>query len=213
MSRKMTSKSLKKKDGNRKAGSRKPNIERMEHPPQLNSYQVVHSTTLRFTVTAAVVNQGVTPENLLDALLVADTAVHGFQLFDAFKLRFIEIWGQAALGTPSTVELQYVENTGDVSVHTDTSLGIKPAYLKAGPSRKSLASFWNITGGNNLLVFTAGAGSIIDVHICYRTSTAAPTALANVLVGANAGEFYWRGLDGLPIATTNFPPPIGVNTR
>jgi hypothetical protein len=206
-------KSKKNQVGNRKAGSRINMIERMEHPPQLNSYQVVHNTTLRFTVTAAVVNFGVTPEMLLDALLIADTAIHGFQLFDSFKLRFIEIWGQAALGTPSTVELQFPEATGDTRVVTDTSLGIKPAYLKAGPSRLSLASFWQITSGNVLVDITAGSGSIIDVHLTYRTSTAAPVALANALVGANPGEFYFRGLDGLAIAATNFPPPIGVNTR
>jgi len=188
-------------------------IERMEHPPQINAYQNVHGQTLRFTVTAAVVNTGVTNDDILDACLVADTAVHGFQLFDAFKIKRIEIWGQAALGTPSTVECQFVENTGDVGVHTDTSLGVKPAYLSCRPSLRSLASFWNITGGNNIFVFTAPAGSIIDLHLAFRTSTAAPTALQNALVGANPGEFYFRGLDGLAIATTNLPPPVGVNTR
>jgi len=212
--RNQKSKNIKKnKVGNRKAGSR-PNVERMEHPPQLSSYQVVHSTTLRFTVkTSAVNNQGVTPANLLDAMLVADTAIHGFQLFDSFKLKYIEIWGQAALGVPSTVGLQFLALTGDTNDHTDTSLGIKPAYLRAGPSKKSLASFWTFSGGNNLFDFTAPVGSIIDIHLAFRTSTSAPVALANALVGANPGEFYFRGLDGLAIAATNFPPPFGVNVQ
>lgn len=187
--------------------------ERMEHPPQLNAYQVTHSTTLRFTVSSAVLNTGVTNENILDAMLVATSTTAGYQLFDAFKIKAVELWSNAMVGTPSTVEVQFVENTGDVRVVTDTSLGVKPAYVHARPSKLSLASFWNITGGNNLFVFTAPAGSIIDLHCVFRTSTAAPTALANALVGANAGEFYFRGLDGLAIASTNLPPPTGVNTR
>jgi len=213
--RNQKSKNIKKtKVGNRKAGSRL-NVERMEYPPQLNSYQVTHSTSLRFTVTAPVVNQQVTAENLLDAMLVSTSATSGFQLFDAFKLKYVEIWGQAGVGTPSTVGLQFSSggNAGDLAEHTDTSLGIKPAYLRAGPSRLSLASFWTASSGSTIFKCTAGAGSIIDVHIAYRTSNNAPVALANALVGAAVGEFYFRGLDGLAIATTNFPPPSGVNVQ
>jgi len=183
----------------------------MEHPPQLNNYQVVHSTTLRFTVKADALETPITFDNLLDCILVADTAIHGFQLFDTVKIKFMELWGMAALGSPSTVGLQFfTTGTGDLDQHTDTSLGVKPAYVRAGPSSKSLASFWSGPGGVQAFLLTAPAGSIIDLHVVYRTSTSTPTAVTNPLVGAVPGEIYFRGLDALDITTTNFPPPVGI---
>jgi len=196
-----------------KKNQKKENTMIQDHPPQINSYQVIHSTCLRFTVTAAVVNKIITFGNLLDAMLVATTAIAGFQLFDLVKIRKIRCWGQAALGTPSTVEIQYNTATGDNIVHTDTSLGIKPAYVHARPSLKSLASFWQLNTGGNVFQLTCPAGSVIDVHLSFKTSNQNPTAVANALVGANPGEFYFRGLDALATAATNFPPPAGVQTQ
>jgi len=184
-----------------------------DHPPQIDSYQVIHSTCLRFTVTAAVVNKIITFGNMLDAMLVATTAIAGFQLFDLVKVKKIRLWGLAALGTPSTVEIQYNTATGDNVIHTDTSLGIKPAFVHARPSLKSLASFWQLNTGGNCFQVSAPAGSVIDVHLSFKTSSQNPTAVANALVAANPGEFYFRGLDGLATAATNFPPPSGVQTQ
>jgi hypothetical protein len=184
----------------------------MEHPPQLNQYQVIHSTTLRFTATAAA-SLTVSPANVLDSMLVATTAIAGFQLFDAFKIKRIEAWGILAQGTPSTVEIQYANPTGDVAVHTDTSLGVRPAYVTARPSKLSLASFWTVSGGNPLFSLVVPAGAIIDIHVNFRTSSQGPVAVANALVGAAPGEFYFRGLDGLATAATNFHPPNGVQVQ
>jgi len=183
-----------------------------DHPPQIDSYQVIHSTTLRFTITAATVQKQFTFGNLLDSMLVAVTAILGYQLFDLVRIRKIRVWGQAALGTPSTCEVQFNTSTGDTNIHTDTSLGIKPAYVHAKPSPLSLASFWSLNTAGNCFSITAPAGSIIDVHLSFKTSSNSPTAVANALVGANIGEFYFRGLDGLAIAATNFVPPAGVQS-
>jgi hypothetical protein len=220
MSRAINKNKTKKQIGNRKAGSRTQNKgnlvslmeerERTEHPPQIDSYQVIHSTRLRFTITAARLNQSITFQNLLDAMLVATSATAGFQLFDVVKVKLVEIWGQAALGTPSTVEVAYNTATGDASVHTDTSLGIRPAYVSARPSIKSLASFFSVSSANPVFQLTAPAGSIIDVHLLYKTSIQAPVPLQNALVAATLGEFYFRGLDGLAVAASNFVPPAGV---
>jgi len=206
-----------KKPRNRKAGNLETKLQQEmmmeDHPPQIDSYQVIHSTCLRFTVTAAVVNKVITFGNMLDAMLVATTAIAGFQLFDLVKVKKIRLWGQAALGTPSTVEIQFNTATGDFVVHTDTSLGIKPAFVHARPSLKSLASFWQLATGGNALMLTAPAGSILDVHLSFKTSSNAPTGVANALVGANPGEFYFRGLDGLAVAATNFPVPTGIQSQ
>lgn len=182
----------------------------MEHPPQVNGYEITHSIRLRFTIQIAASNVNITAENILDTILVAATASQGYELFDIFRVRSIECWGQAALGTPSTITLQYNTATGDQSVHTDTSLGVKPAYVKAVPSIQSLASFWTVNGGGNIFNITAPAGSIVDLSCDFRTTALAPNAAQNALVGATVGEIYYRGLDGVAIATTNFPPIVGV---
>jgi len=196
----------------KKPNHQNPMRETNDHPPQLNEYEITHGVTLRFTCTAAVVNQVITFENLLDSILIATTATAAFDLFDLVRIRRISIWGQAALGTPSTVAVTFLTPTGDGDVHSDTSLGIKPAYVAARPSKRSLASFFNVAIGA-VFNITCPAGSIIDMHLSFRTTTAAPTATQNPVVAAVPGEVYWRGLDGLAIATTNFPPPAGIPSR
>jgi hypothetical protein len=190
-----------------------PTRESNDHPPQINGYEINHGVALRFTCTAAVTNQAITWGNLLDTVLVATTAVQGFDLFDVVKVKSVSVWGQAALGTPSTVAVTFFSTTGDNQVHTDTSLGIKPAYVRARPSQKSLASFYSQASATQVLSLTCPAGSIIDVHLTFRTSPAAAVVAANALVGATVGELYFRGMDGLAIAGTNFPPPNGLPTR
>lgn len=197
-----------KKNKNMRSGVSR--IERMEHPPQVNGYEISHSIRLRFTITAAVVQFSIRPEDVLDSVLVASTAVLGYDLFDIFKVRSVEVWGQAALGTPSTITINFQTSTGDQTIHTDTSLGVKPAYVKAVPSDRSLASFWTETANTALFNVTAPAGSILDLNCDFKTTLVAPNAAQNALVGANPGEIYYRGLDGLAMATTNFPPIVGV---
>jgi hypothetical protein len=184
--------------------------ERKEHPPQINGYEITHQKRLRFTVTASVNAQVVTYQNLLDLVLVATTAIAGFDLFDIVQVNQVEVWSAAALGTPTSVSVSFVTVTGDRSVHTDTSLGVKPAYVRAMPSERSLASFWQVSAAGNAFVIQAPAGSVVDVTLSFRTASATPTAAQNALVGANPGEIYFRGLDGLAAAATNFPSIPGV---
>jgi hypothetical protein len=184
------------------------------HPPQLNDYNITHSRTLRFTSVAAALNTSISSMNLLDCVLIADTATTGFQLFDVVKIKRVSVWGQAALATPSTVSVYFEsQNSGDEIIHTDTSLGIQPAYVCAVPSPKSLASFYSNSGNGAFVNITCPAGSIIDVHCNFRTSNIPPTPVLSPLVGATPGELYYRGLDALPIATTNFPPPVGISVQ
>jgi len=182
----------------------------MDHPPQVNGYNVSHTIRLRFTVTAASASFGITSDNILDTVLIAVSAVQGFKLFDIFRIRQVEIWGAAALGTPSTITCIFTTASGDQLIHTDTSLGVKPAYVNAVPNTQSLASFWTSTAGVTMFVITCPAGSVLDLSCDFRTTNAAAAAAVNALVGATLGELYYRGLDGVAIATTNFPPVAGV---
>jgi len=188
-----------------------PRVERMEHPPQINGYEITHNKRLRFTATAAS-STAITFADLLDTVLIATTAVQGFDLFDLVRIEYVEVWGILAQGAPSSVSVVFTTATGDRSIHTDTSLGVKPAYVRARPSDKSLASFWQVFAAGAAFQLQCPAGSIIDVSLSFRTAeTFAPQAAQNALVGATAGDIYYRGLDGLAIAGTNFPPILGVN--
>jgi len=181
----------------------------MEHPPQINGYEIDHQKRLRFTATAAA-GLTITYQNLLDLVLVATTATVGFDLFDLVKVKQVEIWSQAALGTPSSISVVFTTSTGDKSIHTDTSLGVKPAYVKARPSEKSLASFWQASAAGNCFTLVCPAGSIIDVTLHLKVASIAAVAAQNALVAATAGDIYYRGLDGLAAATSNFVPPPGL---
>lgn len=188
-------------------------VERMEHPPEIAAYELSQSRRLRFTATAATAATFITYQNILDLMLVAVSAVQGYDVFDIVRVKQVEVWSQAALGTPSTVTVIFVTpNFGDQSIHTDTSLGVKPAYVKAVPNESSLASFYQVTGAGNCFRLTCPAGSVIDVVLDLKTTNVVAQVAANALVGATLGEFYFRGLDGLAIAGTNFPPIAGVAT-
>jgi len=181
------------------------------HPPQISGYEISHKKRMRFTVVAATGVQTITFQNLLDTILLLDTAIHAFDVFDLVRISFVEVWAQGALGTPTSIVVDFATATGDRSMHTDTSLGVSPAYVKAVPSPKSLASFFQVSAAGAAFTITCPAGSVVDVSLSFRTSDqVAPVAAANAVVGGAVGQIQYRGLDGLAIAATNFPPPVGV---
>jgi hypothetical protein len=205
--------SQKKKVGNRKAGSRNSNKgERsLTHPPQLNLYQLVWNKVLRFTSTAAATGTQITFQGICNTILFASTATAPYQVFDFCKINRVSVWGQAALGTPSTVQVVFNGTTiiGDANVHSDTSLGVLPACVHARPGA-AVAALFQVNG--NAFQLTCPAGSIIDVEVTLRDSLGLATAASNASVGATVGGVFYRGLDGLAAASTNFPPVGNVPT-
>jgi hypothetical protein len=183
------------------------------HPPQISNYELRHTMPLRFTVTAAIVNFGVTYVNLLDTILFATTAIAPYRVFDAVKLVKVRVWASAALGTPTTVSVSFrgdqVGVTGDHRLISDTSLGFQPAFVEATPLQDSV--LYQGIGAGAAFTLTAPAGSIIEVHMQMRNDDVA-TAAANVSVGATVGGIFYRGLDGLAAAGTNIPPLTGLPT-
>jgi hypothetical protein len=190
---------------------------RVPHPPQIFP-QISHHQRLRFTNPAGA-NTSVAVINLLDAILIATSAVQGYQLFDQVKLKSIELWSQATLGatTPNSIQIAFIGDTGgdagDGRVFGDTSMSIEPAHIYARPAKLSAAAMWQSkTSGMNLFSVVAPAGSVLDIEVAYRNSDIGPNVVLNALVGATTGQVYYRGCDGLPIASTAWIP-IAVNTR
>lgn len=167
---------------------------------------------MRFTQGAAGTTS-VSFSNLLDTMLMATTTTSGTDLFDLVKIKSVRVWAQSALGTPASVAVQFNTATGDRELYQDTSLGVRPAFIHAKPSAKSLASFFQQSTAGDAFTVTAPAGSILDIKLVFRTTDATPTTTGQALVSAMVGELYYRGLDGLPSASTNLPPPAGVPTR
>jgi hypothetical protein len=185
------------------------------HPPQLNRVNVTHSARLRFLVKATADSQDISFLNLCNTMLVATSAVAGSLLFQFVKLNKVEIWsatGQigVALGIPNTISVSFPSLTsgsdGNNMIHSDTSMSVYPAHVQARPSPNSLASKWqNSTDTGIAFNFVAPANSVIDVTLSLKNQFGFGVAASTALVAATPGATYYRGLDGLAKAGTNFP--------
>jgi hypothetical protein len=179
------------------------------HPPQIPSYGITRDVRLRFqAVAAASIN--ITFQNLLDTILLCASATAGYDLFEAVRLNSVELWAIAALGTPSTVALVFdsvvVGAAGDQKTHTDTSMGIEPAHVKARPDKLTQAGQFQASSANIAFFMTVPAGTVIDVSMSMRQPIlGAATAAQNALVGATIGAVAYRALDGKTPTLTNFP--------
>jgi hypothetical protein len=182
------------------------------HPPQINKYEIRHNTRLRFTSGVAV-SQSITFADLLDLIVVATSATALVDLFFAVKIRAVEVWTLPAIGTASTATVIF-EGTStalisDQSIHTDTSMGIEPAHVRARPNSKSLAANfqeWSTTSAAFVLI--CPPGSVIDVELTYVGVFVQTQAAQSAGVGASPGATYLRGLDGLAAAATKLPAAI-----
>jgi len=183
----------------------------ISHPPPIPRYEVRHSTVLRFVATSAV-DQNFTFQNLLDTFLFAATALQGWDLFIAVKVRAIEMWSLPAIGATTTVECQYTGVSagavGDLQTHSDTSMGIQPAHLIARPNAKSLASNYQISNADIAFYLKCPAATVVDVHLSFTQAFVTDKVAQNALVGAAIGAIYLRGLDGLAAAATVLPPAL-----
>jgi hypothetical protein len=179
------------------------------HPPQLPSYGITRDVRLRFTATAASAN-AITFQNLLDTILVATSATTASDLFEAVRVNSVELWAIAALGTPATVILIFEGLTagaiGDQKTHTDTSMGVQPAHVKARPDKLTQAGQFQASSAAPAFRLNVPAGTIIDVSLTLRQPMLGENVSSqNVLVGATAGTLYYRGLDGKTTSLTNYP--------
>jgi len=183
-------------------------------PPQLNNYEVTHTRTLRFVCSSAV-NQNITFQNLLDTILMTTSATAPFDLFFNVKLRRVKAWALPALGSQSSISITFdgiaAGFVGDRKFHTDTSMGIEPAHVSCSPAPDTLAAKWQVSSSANAFNIIAPGGTVVDVDLSFRAD-AYGTAVAaqNASVGATIGIVAYRGLDGLPSATTKFGVPPGL---
>jgi len=181
----------------------------LSHPPQIPSYGISRDVRMRFSVTAGGTTN-ITFQNLLDVILMATSSTAGYDLFEAVRVNSVELWAISTLGTPVTVSLIYDGSTvgaaGDLKTHTDTSMGVEPAHVRARPDPLTQAGQFQASAANVAFTVSAPAGAVVDVSLTLRQPVlGVAVAAQNVLVGATIGALYYRGLDGKTSALTNFP--------
>lgn len=192
---------------------RNPSQMLIPRPPPIPNYNIKHSTILRFVSNVAV-NQAITVSDLTDLIVIAATAVAGYDLFQFVKIRRINLWCLGALGSSEFLSLTFNgtggSSYGDNKIYTSSSMGIQPACISAVPSMRSLISNFQPSGiGSTAFTIDIPSGTVIDVHLTYlATFSGAPTPAQNALVGATVGAIYLRGLDGLASAASKLPPVL-----
>jgi hypothetical protein len=182
------------------------------HPPSIGSYGITHTTRLRFTSNAAF-SGNITFQNLLDAIVLAQSALNLYDLFHTVKVRRVQVWAIPAQGTTTSVQVAFAgistQWAGDAAVHTDTSMGIQPAYVSARPAPKSVAADFQQSATNTAFNLVCPIGSVIDVSLSFRNIPGYANLASNASVGATVGAISFRGLDGLAAATSKFVPAVG----
>jgi len=183
------------------------------HPPPIPSYTLQHRCRMRFIVIATLAGQSITWSNLIDTIGFVASATSGYNVFREVKVNEIEVWDIAAnQGAVSTISVLWNENdsnqAGDGRLVSDMSLGVVPAHVRTRPTKNSLSSKWHIGFGPNTVnafQISASGGCVIDVDLSYRgNGTGQVNGEALALVGGIVGATFWRGLDGLAVATTKF---------
>jgi hypothetical protein len=164
---------------------------------------------MRFQSNAAA-SVNITFQNLLDAILVATGATAGSDLFEAVRINLIEMWAVSVTGAPVTVAVSFsgvvAGAAGDQKQHTDTSMGIEPAHVKARPDPLTQAGQFQFSAATIAFELNVPTGTVIDLSLTFRQPVlGTATSTQNALVAASPGVVYYRGLDGKALATTVFP--------
>jgi hypothetical protein len=177
---------------------------------------------LRFTLVggSTLADVIITNGKVGDSILIATSATTGFQLADQFRIRRITIQ-QASVGL-AEVAIDSTSTNPSLAapgrrVVGDSLGGSGVAYASYTPRKGEIMYEWQHCNSATRLfsLYTNGNDSaIVELDIDFRSNVVlAPTAVANALTGAVVGTIYFRGLDGLPVASSQLRPlgvPLGL---
>lgn len=171
--------------------------------------------TFQFTALSVATETAITRQALLDLILTATSAVLGYPIIGAIKIKKIRIWSPiVSTFVPETVQIEW--NGGfyaPSAIHSAISEGLFPAKLETVPPPLSSPDLWSLAGASNLAeaLFSVSApqNSIIQLSVAIRLMDDEPQGTPVVLVGATAGKVYYSYLDGA--ANGIFQPSGGVS--
>lgn len=182
-------------------------------PPPFSS-TIAKRMIVRWTTTGAINNLVVTFVNIGDIYNVAMTATSAAQVWNSVvKVHRLSVWGAApANGAISTATVDFegvaVGAVGQSTRFSDTVTGTaRGPIVHAYPSADCQAAQFQPANGNNNTCFqmTCPSQSIVELEYTgVNDENGGHQNVANAPVGATAGIFYCRGLDGIALATTQF---------
>jgi len=148
-------------------------------------------------------------------ILFTTSSTAPYDVFFMARLRSVKVWALPSIGTATTVTVSFDGTTagsqGDRMVHTDTSMGIEPAFVNAVPKARTLAAMFQTSSANEAFALYCPGGAVVDIAMDFTSDVSGnPKAAQNVSVASTVGCFAFRGLDGLAVASTNFTVPAGV---
>lgn len=168
----------------------------------------------RFTSSSAA-GSAVTRGMLLNLVSMATTTTNQNRLFTAVRLRRIQIWGQPpALGSATqTAIVEWLGNQAPSTIHSDSSIGIRPARIDTTPPADGSERWWSISGANEsetLANLSVPVGGIIDVTLEMRLADDEGAVAAENGTGASAtiGKLYYNYLDSF--ASKHYAPVGGI---
>lgn len=182
------------------------------------------SRRLRFstqTTSGTNMSYSFTWQNLLDTQLVAVTATQLYQLYDNVKIKRVTARafssGESGVATIGlSMPLGNTALRGDARHVSASAMGAVPAVVKFVPQKGTLQANWQPSNANqafsiSLENISSGTNAdtivLIDVEVMFRNDDySAPGVAFNAGVGLTPGQWYYRGLDGLPAASTAWAP-------
>lgn len=204
----------------RPAKSRRSNPNQLAPPAYLPD--ICLGRVFRFQASQALSNATVSPDDLSNLIVMADSANTSKRLFASVKLKKIEVWGAMASDlVPVTASVEFIGGDAAASsygskkeLHSDTSMGSsRPAHVTAKPSSKAFASVWfncYSASAAAIALITCPDNSIIDVHVTFVMKNTELEKAGPAPTGATAGRIYYCPLTGPssetePVSATVLP--------
>jgi len=154
---------------------------------------------------------------LLNLYTMATTTSLQSRIITAIKLKRVRMWGEpnALAGAPSSIVLEWVGTQAPSTLHSDTAIGIRPAFIQAKPPSDGSERWWSISGNNETEILmklsSIGTGVVVDVQaeIRFADDEAAVAGEAGTPVSSSLGKVYYNYLDGF--ASKLLAPMGGVS--
>jgi len=201
-----------------------------QRPPQYSAnyrgYKVFRF--LNQTVTTTTV-YSITPSKLGSLIVWGYTTTVAQMMFDAVKLKYVEVWSLIPNTDNSTqIAVQFpgliAGTVGDVVSRSDQSTGATwSAHVKVAPRRMSQSAQWLPTDNNSIVgqatIFTITVNSpvIVDVGLSFSVPSAARGSAGSVTLTTSAqGYTYYLALDNAAGSfgsnSSTFVPDASLNT-
>lgn len=161
--------------------------------------------------------------DLQDLFMNTPTATTGYRLFDAIRMKKIEIWASAAAAGNNAVQVEEISSSTSFlqssksRVVQDMVVGTsRAAHVVWKPTPGTIQANWfgaNLSASVNLLTITVPVNSVLDLTFDFTLAdgNAAPTAVTSAVAGATAGQIYCRPF-GVSTSSTFFVP-VGIASK